>query len=335
MAIPTSSPSRSTNSHAVLAIALVCRRGSPEPRRRASRLLGWTSGSTDAGLPLNFHSDHRRETAAVGVNGQRRRPPPRPALRLPRACWSRRQQSPKRGKGARGPRALHGRLDAPRASQVPGCCKHQSSSRAASGRVAAPGQTRSRPPVPPATGTAPVAETRAASAGCRTAATHRQRHCVRQAPIRSDRSAGALPRGRLTPTPDTAPARLLCSATKLACAQVARQIPVARVLPRCEDPTVLRGRCPSSSSVTFINAWIGCSRAVATAASSSIDDLFCTVAAVGRRIGGTGIRGSPHHQSSVRSMDPVRDGRSLELRTHLRCAGGSIGAHRTQEESRP
>jgi hypothetical protein len=35
-----------------------------------------------------------------------------------------------------------GRLGASGATQIPGCCKHQSSSRAASGRVAAPGQQR-------------------------------------------------------------------------------------------------------------------------------------------------------------------------------------------------
>ena len=43
------------------------------------------------------------------------------------------------------PFALHGRLDAPGASQVHGCCKHQSSSHAASGHVAATGHRRPRP----------------------------------------------------------------------------------------------------------------------------------------------------------------------------------------------
>jgi hypothetical protein len=49
-----------------------------------------------------------------------------------------------RGKRAPGPRALHAGLGAPGASQMPGCCKHQSGSRAVRGCGAGCGQLEPR-----------------------------------------------------------------------------------------------------------------------------------------------------------------------------------------------
>ena len=63
----------------------------------------------------------------------------------------------KRGKRAPGPRGPPAELDAPGATQMPGCCKHQSSSHPAGGRAARfghdrscrPGQRRHRSWAPP------------------------------------------------------------------------------------------------------------------------------------------------------------------------------------------
>ena len=91
------------------------------------------------------------------------------------------------------------------------------------------------------------------------------------------------------------------------------------------------GRCPASR-VTFINAWIGCSRAVAAAASSSETISSAPAVAVGRRIGGAGIRGFPHHQSSVRTDGtPFGTVDPWSLRTHL---GSTGGIHRCSSHAR-
>ena len=52
-----------------------------------------------------------------------------------------RRRPPQRGKRARRPRPSTAELEASRASRVPGCCEHQSSSRTAGGRAAGIGQT--------------------------------------------------------------------------------------------------------------------------------------------------------------------------------------------------
>ena len=95
-----------------------------------------TRATSSPRLPRAIHSPTRRKSRRGTQNAK-------PALLAGGNPLRLNNRPAARGKRASAPRALRSRLDAPGASEVPERCKHQSSSRAASGRAATRGQARS------------------------------------------------------------------------------------------------------------------------------------------------------------------------------------------------